>query len=133
MTRYPILSKAIRRHCLGGRELLVLEYDLPSGSTPAATHFCAMVQALLRFAEETYLPIAAAQLQDAVAKQAVHCFFSYRYRVKLHFSNQKECAQLTLTVTLLHGSKLLQRERLITLWEPTLSLQLPQNGHRQKD
>lgn len=119
------LSKAIRRHCLGGRVLLTLEYDLPLGSSHAATHFHAMVLALLRFFEATYLPIAADDLQKAVDDQAVHRFFPYRYRVNVTQTVEKGFLRLQLTSTLQRGSELLLQHSLDTLWEPTLSMQFP--------
>ena len=125
MTQALITSKAFRRHCIGGRELMVLEYDLPSGSAPAAMHFRQMVLALLHFAETTYLPPATAELQQAVGQQAIHRFFSYRYRVKLQKNVQKGLSHLMLSATLYRGNELLLQHDLDTVWEPTLSLQLP--------
>lgn len=119
------VTKLRRRHCEKGRELLLLEADLPEGELPAATHLRQVTELLLDFAADNYLPRAQEALRQAAAEHATHRFFSYRYRVKLQKNLQSDPCRLTLTATLMQGNELLLCRRLDTFWSKDLMLQLP--------
>ena len=114
-----------RRCCHGGRTVLTLTATLPTGSTAAEIHLRELALALLKHAEATYLPAAAAELENAAASGALYDFFAYRYAVNLQQSLQKGIPHLLLTASLLHGTEHTAHQSLLTLWTADLSLQLP--------
>lgn len=117
-----------KRFSVGGREVLRIDFELPTGETPAARHFFSVVQALCVYAEREQLPIAADALRDAVRAGQGHRFARRQYRVALsEIAAGKHC-RVTVSVTLsLHdarsGTQVLHFRTLETLWDAPGTLQ----------
>ena len=114
-----------RRCCHGGRTVLTLTATLPTGASAAESHLRKLALALLKHAEATYLPTAAAELENAAANGSLYGFFAYRYEVNLQQTMQTGVPHLQLTATLFHGAERLAHQSLSTQWTADLSLQLP--------
>lgn len=84
MEKLHILPK-VKRCVLfdGGNEVLLLTYPTVTGTTPAALHTAALIDALVTYAREQVVPLAAAALKAAVANGRIFDFTRHTYEISL--------------------------------------------------
>ena len=118
-----------KRFCVGGREVLCVEADIPCGACPAAKHFLNLVQALCAYAEREQLPVAAEALTGAVGMGQGHRFAKRLYRISLSEAPCGRRCRITLTASLSFvdarsGERIEVSRFLETLWDAEGVLQV---------
>ena len=118
-----------KRFSVGGREVLCIDVDLPTGESPAAMHFLSLVERLCAYAEREQLPHAADALIAAVRVGKGHCFTKCYYRIALQEEPVGRRRRVTLTVSFPFFDERLDERierfhRLETLWDAAGVLQI---------
>ena len=129
-----------RQFFFGGREVLRVNADLPTGNTPAAAHFLCLVQALCDYADRELFPAAADELRQAAEVGLGHRFAKRQYRIALSEASVGRRRQITLCVGLSlldasAGENVAQLHRLETVWDEDGVLQFDarrKEGQRAK-
>ena len=115
-----------RGFCIGGREVLRVDADWPTGDTFAAGHFFRMIKALHLYAERELFPSAADALKQAVSIGQGHRFVRWQYRITLsEVPKGKQCF-VTLGITLSGADAregVLQNDSLETAWDKSGAFQ----------
>ncbi len=111
----------ILRH--GGRAVLELRWAEPVGERALEKHFCALCAALVAYAEREILPMAAAELEDAVQNGRGYAFRPHRYSIT--GACQKRRGHLSVTLRAKHtGAGEILFERALTMrWRGDGTLQ----------
>ena len=126
-----------RRFCVGGREVLCIDAELPTGQSPAAAHILNLIQRLSAYAEQTLLPLAAAALTDAVGMGQGHRFSKHVYRISVQEAPERKRRRVTLNVRFFFfdarsGERIEQCRVLETLWDASGTLQLTNKQERRE-
>ena len=125
MEKLHILPKAER--CVlfdGGNEVLLLTYPTVTGTTPAALHAAALIEALAAYAREQVVPLAAAALKAAVASGHIFDFTKHTYEISLTANKAGRHLLLTLRAHWFGGNE--------TFTDNTLTLCFDESEHMQK-
>ena len=125
-----------KRFFVGGREVLRIDFELPTGQTPAAKHFFDVVRSLCACAEREQLPLATEALQDAVHAGQGHRFARRQYRVALTEKSAGKRRRVTVSVTLSfhdarRGEQVVYFRVLETLWDAEGVLQADKRKERR--
>ena len=104
----------VLRH--GGREVLRLVADLPTGDTAAARHTRALIEALYDYTEGEPKRAAAAQLEEAVWAGKGYTFVPHlcRITVKTRPVRRLFCIEIAYTIT--QNGEAICRRSLVTWW-----------------
>lgn len=126
MGKSPFLKQKrerISRFC-GGRAVLVFETDLPVGECEAVRHFGAMASALLQYADEKLVPVAASELEMLVGEARGYDFSLHKlyFSAKPHVENG--CCRVRLHRRHTRGKACLCDEYIDTFWSEDGSLQI---------
>ena len=124
-----VIGSKQKRFCVGGREVLCIDADLPSGQAPAALHFLSVVERLCQYVEREQLPAAAEALAAAVGEGQGHRFKKWNYRIALGETSvgKRRCLTLSTTLTFFNtrtGERIERSHSLETLWDAQGLLQL---------
>ena len=109
-------------HC-GGNEVLLLTYPTLTGSTPAALHTAALIEALIAYARESALSRAAEALKAAAAAGRLFDFKRHTYDISLSSKTTQKHLHLTLSARFCAGEKTLSESTLHMLWDTEETLQ----------
>ena len=122
------------RHTHGGCVVLRVICDKPLGEMLAAVHFTAMTQRLCAWAEESLLPDAVADLENAATKGRLYAFRPHTLRIALQTAKRGRGWQISLSVSLTKGSETAFHRVLETFWDKDGRYQLkkPLNGMRKR-
>lgn len=125
MEKLHILPKGER--CVlfhGGNEVLLLTYPTVTGTTPAALHAAALIEALAAYAREQVTPLATAALKAAVASGRIFDFTRHTYEISLTASKAGHHLLLTLRARYFQGGE--------AFTDNTLAMCFDESEHIQK-
>ena len=112
-----------------GNEVLLLTYPTLTGSTPAARHTAALIEALAAYARNSALTHAAEALKTAAAGRLFD-FKRHTYDISLSSKATQKHLHLTLSVRFCAGEKTLSTSTLHMLWDKEETLQY--RAHRAR-
>ncbi|MBE6689812.1 MAG: hypothetical protein E7590_00835 [Ruminococcaceae bacterium] len=119
------ITHKVQHFSHGGRRVLTLSFDLPTGSSAAALHHAEMIGRLLSYCEHTYLPKAVAALEaEAVAGRAF-LFSAWHCAIKLREKATRDGFLVTLTLSLPTDQASETCRTLQTAWDADGTLQIP--------
>lgn len=124
-----------KRFSVGGREVLCIDADLPTGASHAATHILNLVENLCAYAEREQLKGATDALMDAVQAGQGYRFAKRLYRIALSEAPVGKRHRVTLTASLSYfdvqfGERIDQFHRLETLWDAGGALQMDEKRRK---
>jgi len=116
-----------------GTEVLRIITPNVTGTTPAATHTAALIEALVRHAEDHLADHAEHDLREAIAQKALLHFTHHEATIALTAQKEKHGLRLILTYVHKSGNTVHENGTLCTYWSNDESIQYsrpPRRRHR---
>ena len=106
-----------------GTEVLRISAPSVTGTTPAAAHAAALVEALVERAQTSSADDAEQTLREAIANGALLRFSRHDIKITLTAPKSEHCLHLVLTLTHKSGDTVLKNGTLHTYWSTDERLQ----------
>ncbi|MBQ4273500.1 MAG: hypothetical protein IJB94_00825 [Clostridia bacterium] len=115
-----------------GTEVLRIITPNVTGTTPAATHTAALIEALVRHAEDYLADHAEHDLREAIAKRALLRFMRHEIHIILTAKRGASCLCLSLSYTHKSGNTVHENGTLCTYWSNDESIQYRRPPRRNR-